>query len=149
LFRPFWHQKREGQLHMATAKRYCSCTETVMNKTNHPELQKNDRTRKLSHAPSRRNSSCQLLERSPDSAAWNCSLQYSTVDLHATVQLDAQPSRMAQKVSTLSDHITPFLGQFCSSLAFAPAGGASSMSVRVRPQLSVHPARQRLVHLSA
>jgi hypothetical protein len=103
---------------MATAKRYYSCPKTVTNKTNHPELQKNDKTRKLSHAPSRRNSSCQLPERSPESAAWNCSLQYSTVDLHATFQLDDQPSRMAQKVSPLSDITEPLF--WGSSAARSP-----------------------------
>jgi len=54
----------------------------------------------------------------PDSAAWNCSLQYSTVDLHATFQLDAQPSRMAQKVSPLSDITEPLF--WGSSAARSP-----------------------------
>jgi len=41
------------------------------------------------------------LSAKPDGTAWNCSLQYSKPP--SPVQLDAQPSRMAQKVSPLSD----------------------------------------------
>jgi len=120
---------------------------TVLNKTNHPRTAKNDRTRKLSHAPSRRSSSCQLLERS---TGQRCMELQSTV-LYSRRPRDFPAGRSAlshgtKSISPFGYHITPFLGQLCSSLAFAPAGGASSMFVRVRPQLSVHPARQHVVH---